>query len=90
MRQGLHAIAQQHPTLIETIRGWGLIDGLVLSANSTWKAIDVVKAAMSEGLLLVPAGPNVVRFVPPLIVSSAEVSQALEMLKTALAKLSSQ
>jgi len=46
-----------------------------------------VKAAMAEGLLLVPAGPKVVRFVPPLIVSGEEVNQAAQILERTIERL---
>ena len=42
---------------------------------------------MEEGLLLAPAGTKVLRFVPPLIVSEAEVSQALQALERAMTKV---
>lgn len=84
LRSGLKEIADQYPNLIETVRGWGLINGLVLKEESEVTSIAVVKAAMAEGLLLVPAGPKVVRFVPPLIVSAAEVEQALAAVKQAV------
>ncbi len=89
LRQGLLKLVDAYPDLFEQVRGWGLINGLVLKADAPLKSIDVVKAAMAEGLLLVPAGPGVVRFVPPLIVSSAEISEALEKLSKALKTLNS-
>ena len=67
------------------MRGWGLINGLELQADIPLTAADVVKAAIDEGLLLVPAGPKVVRFVPPLIVTEAEVDTALEAVEKAIA-----
>lgn len=85
LRAGLNAIAQRHPTTIVDIRGWGLINGMELSSDVELTSIELVKAAMQQGLLLVPAGPKVVRFVPPLIVSEAEVAQALEAVERALA-----
>ncbi|MEM8808483.1 MAG: aspartate aminotransferase family protein [Cyanobacteria bacterium P01_G01_bin.38] len=88
LRMGLGAIANLYPNLIETVRGWGLINGLVLSESVELKSIDVVKTAMAAGLLLVPAGPKVIRFVPPLIVSEAEIAQALEKVSKVLARLS--
>jgi len=57
---------------------------MVLTAETPVVSAEIVKAAIAEGLLLVPAGPKVVRFVPPLIVSAAEVEQALAALKRAL------
>lgn len=80
LRQGLEAIAQAYPALVAEVRGWGLINGLELQADSAVSSIDIVKAGMDAGLLLVPAGPSVVRFVPPLIVSAAEVEEALRIL----------
>ena len=85
LRRGLRAIAAKHPHLISEVRGWGLINGMELQADSELTAIDVVKAAMREGLLLVPAGAKVIRFVPPLIVSEADVDLALSILERAIA-----
>jgi acetylornithine aminotransferase len=85
LRNGLRAIAAKYPHHLTEVRGWGLINGLELQADIQLTAADVVKAAISEGLLLVPAGPKVVRFVPPLIVTEAEVNIALQTLEKALA-----
>ncbi|HEY9858213.1 MAG TPA: aspartate aminotransferase family protein [Candidatus Obscuribacterales bacterium] len=87
LRAGLEAIAQRYPNLIAEVRGWGLINGLVLRPEVSLTAGDIVKAAMAEGLLLVPAGPKVVRWVPPLIVSEAEVDLALQAVERAIATL---
>jgi acetylornithine aminotransferase len=56
-----------------------------LQADIQLTAGDIVKAAMDEGLLLVPAGPKVLRFVPPLIVTEKEVETALQALDKAIA-----
>nr|WP_228035074.1 aspartate aminotransferase family protein [Oculatella sp. LEGE 06141] len=85
LRAGLKAIAQSHSDQVVAVRGWGLINGMVLNPDVALTSGDVVKAAMAEGLLLVPAGPKVVRFVPPLIVSESEVDQALQALERAFA-----
>jgi len=87
LRTGLGAIAQCYPRWITAVRGWGLINGLELRSDVDLEALDLVKAAMAAGLLLVPAGPKVVRFVPPLIVNEGEVNQALRRLDQALATL---
>lgn len=87
LRKGLRAIAQKYPTLCEGVRGWGLINGLVLKADVETVALDVVKAALNEGLLVIPAGPKVVRMVPPLIVTEADVEQALALLDKTLSQL---
>lgn len=87
LRQGLQRLVDSYPELFEQVRGWGLINGLVLKTDTGLKSLDIVKAAQTQGLLLVPAGPGVVRFVPPLIVSQDEVRQALEKLTQAVAAL---
>lgn len=85
LRAGLSKLVEQHPSHLAGARGWGLINGLVLQPNGEKGAIDIVKAALAEGLLLVPAGVTVVRFVPPLVVSEAEVDEALAITARALA-----
>ena len=85
LRNGLKAIAAKRPDLITDVRGWGLINGMELNADIQLTAADVVKAGIAEGLLLVPAGPKVIRFVPPLIVSEAEVNTALQAVERAIA-----
>ena len=85
LRNGLKAIAAKYTDQITEVRGWGLINGMELNADTQLTAADVVKGAIAEGLLLVPAGPKVVRFVPPLIVSEAEVNTALQALERAMA-----
>jgi acetylornithine/N-succinyldiaminopimelate aminotransferase len=87
LRLGLQKIAKKFPSLIQEVRGWGLINGLELSADASITSIDVVKAVMNEGVLLVPAGPKVVRFVPPLTVTADEVYLALRSLDRALTSL---
>jgi acetylornithine/N-succinyldiaminopimelate aminotransferase len=88
LREGLRAIAAQYPQLIAEVRGWGLINGLVLHSDADLTSTALVKEAMDQGLLLVPAGSKVVRFVPPLIVSAEEVDKALKVLAQAIASLS--
>ncbi|MEO0541821.1 MAG: aminotransferase class III-fold pyridoxal phosphate-dependent enzyme, partial [Cyanobacteria bacterium P01_A01_bin.105] len=87
LRQGMQQLVNTYPQLFEQVRGWGLINGLVLKADAPLKSIDIVKAAMPQGLLLVPAGPSVVRFVPPLVVSVTDIDEALEKLSTAVSSL---
>ncbi|WP_446341335.1 acetylornithine/succinylornithine family transaminase [Coleofasciculus chthonoplastes] len=87
LRTRLRAIAMNYPNLITEVRGWGLINGMELNADVELTAVDVVKAAMEQGLLLVPAGAKVVRFVPPLIVSAEEVDAAAKIVEESIAKL---
>ncbi len=86
LREQLEALVQRHPTLLERQRGWGLLQGLVLREQAP-TAPDLVKAAMAEGLLLVPAGPRVVRFVPPLVIRPRHIRKAIKRLERALLTL---
>ena len=86
LQQGLQQRVKQWPQLLAGQRGWGLIRGLLLRDDSI-SAIDLVKAAMAEGLLLVPAGSQVVRFVPPLVINRRQIEQALQRLDRALTTL---
>ena len=85
----MRAIAFKYPHLIEEVRGWGLINGMELKADIEMTSVDVVKEAMAKGLLLVPAGPKVIRFVPPLIVSAEEIDQAAQAVENAIAAVAS-
>lgn len=87
LRTRLRAIAQNDPTLFTDVRGWGLINGIELNEEMSITSIDIVKAGMEEGLLLAPAGPKVLRFVPPLIVSEEEINQAADLLEKAINKV---
>jgi acetylornithine/N-succinyldiaminopimelate aminotransferase len=63
-----------------------LIKGIETIAEDI-PAAKLVQAAMDNGLLLVAAGPNVVRFFPPLIGNEAEIKEALEKFEKAVKQL---
>jgi acetylornithine/N-succinyldiaminopimelate aminotransferase len=84
LRSGLLQLVVNYPTVLASARGWGLINGLVLREDAAIGAIDIVKAAMEAGLLMVPAGPKVVRLVPPLNITAVEIDEALSKLDRAL------
>jgi acetylornithine aminotransferase len=86
LRAGLRGIAHQYPQYFAEVRGWGLINGLVLQPEGELTALDIVQAAITTGLLVAPAGPQVVRLVPPLIVSANEVDQAIALLHQIMAR----
>jgi acetylornithine/N-succinyldiaminopimelate aminotransferase len=88
LREGLQQIAAKYPHIVSEVRGWGLINGLELQADIQLTAADVVKVAIENGLLLVPAGLKVIRFVPPLIVTEQEVATALDAVENAIIALS--
>jgi len=77
LKQGLARLKDLHPTVIEDIRGEGLMMGIKMRVLNT----DFVKAALAEKLLVIGAGDNVVRLLPPLIVTEADINEALNKLE---------
>ena len=84
LRQGLARLKDQFPDLVVEVRGQGLLVGIKLAVAPA----DVVAAAREERLLLVGAGDNVVRLLPPLTVADHEISEGVERLSRALAHVS--
>jgi len=76
---GLGAIVDAHPHVYQLRRGAGLMQGLMIAQPHTCGEI-VERLRDDHHLLTVPAGQNVIRLLPPLIVSDAEIDQALEAL----------
>ena len=86
LKQSLAGIKDQFPDVVEDVRGAGLLTGLKLKANVT--PPEVVKSAFDERLLLVGAGDNTVRILPPLNVADEEIADGIERLSRALARVS--
>ncbi len=80
LRSGLEEIARRFPGRVREIRGMGLLVGLELSGP----AEGVIKAARARGLVVGSAGPNTLRFAPPLLVRRAQVREALSILNQAM------
>ncbi|WP_046022469.1 aspartate aminotransferase family protein [Magnetospira sp. QH-2] len=78
--QGLDRLVARYPTILIESRGMGLMRGLRCNDHVT--NTDFITRARARGLLLVPAGENVARLLPPLIVGAAEIDDALSLLAT--------
>jgi len=79
LKQSLAELKDRHPEVIQEIRGEGLMLGLKLHTPNT----DFVNEARAQGLLVVGAGDNVVRLLPPLIIGEADVAEAISRLDKA-------
>eukprot|EP00741_Cyanophora_paradoxa_P023578 tig00021590_g22775.t1 len=90
LKRACQALQAKYPKLVTDYRGWGLIAGLQLSEAVAIQASDVISLATQQGLLLVPAGPKVVRAVPPLVVTEAQMDAAMAKLDTVFGELSKQ
>jgi len=69
--------------LIKEVRGRGLMQAVELTVETG----PIIEQGYAHGLLLVNAGPNVLRFVPPLVIEKTHVDQLISKLKTILAKI---
>jgi acetylornithine/N-succinyldiaminopimelate aminotransferase len=83
LRQRLAELKDRHGAIIDEIRGEGLMLGLKVKVPNG----DFAAAARDERLLTIPAGDNVVRILPPLIVSDEELAEGVRRLDAACARL---
>jgi len=83
LREGLARINNELQLFAE-LRGRGLMIGAVLADAYKGRAGDVLDHAAAHGLLLLQAGPDVLRFVPPLIISDTDLTDGLSRLHAAL------
>ena len=79
LREALQGFADQHDKIL-AVRGKGLMLGMVVDGD----AKEVVDALKAQGLLALTAGPNVVRFLPPLTLKEEDLEDALDMISDAL------
>ncbi|MCX8281935.1 aspartate aminotransferase family protein [Phyllobacterium sp. 0TCS1.6C] len=83
LKQGLASIADRYPEVIAEVRGRGLLRGLKCVVPNT----TMVQALRDEHLLTVGAGDNVVRLIPPLVVTEEEIRDALAKIEAAAERL---
>ena len=80
LRQGLASLIERYPDVFENeLRGEGLLIGLKCVVPNG----ELVAAARAERMLLVPAGDNVVRLLPPLVLTENDMREGLERLEAA-------
>ena len=86
--QALKGLQAEYPGVIKEVRGLGLMLGVELADGFTERfaadrplSIQMVVALQNEGLIVIPAGTNVIRFLPPLNVSEEQAQEAVSILK---------
>jgi len=77
--QALHELQKKYPIILD-VRGEGLMRGLELNQP----AKPFIEAGFSKGLLFASAGANVLRFLPPLIISKEEIDEGVAILASVL------
>ncbi|MFE1602747.1 aspartate aminotransferase family protein [Methylobacterium sp. ID0610] len=81
LKQRLAELKDRHPNVIADVRGEGLMMGLRCVVPNT----DFAAAVRDQHMIVIPAGDNVVRLLPPLTIGEAEVGAALDRLDAAAA-----
>jgi acetylornithine/N-succinyldiaminopimelate aminotransferase len=84
--QALEAINKEF-SLFKAVRGQGLLIGAELADTYKNRAGDFLKAAAESGLMILVAGPNVIRFAPSLVIEFADISEGMERFKQAIRKV---
>jgi acetylornithine/N-succinyldiaminopimelate aminotransferase len=83
LKQHLARLKDEYPSIVEDVRGMGLLSGIKLKKPVP----DLVRACLNEKLLTVGAGDNVMRLLPPLNVKDDELADAAQRLDRALRRL---
>ena len=83
LKQKLAGLVDTHPTIFKTVRGEGLLLGVECKPNN----MTVNDAFRKHKLLACPAGGNVVRFIPPLVISDAEIDELIRRADAAATEL---
>jgi len=94
LKQGLLQLAATYPNVLKTVRGLGLMLGVELAPNIPALTVEgklpaalLVTRLQEAGLLVIPAGANVLRFLPALNLSRAEALEGLQIFESVIAKL---
>ncbi len=80
----MRKLTADYPQVFGEVRGSGLLVGLPVIGAFAGRSKDITKAAEALGLMLLIAGPDVVRFAPALIVTDAQLAEADRILRQAL------
>lgn len=83
LSQKLNELVSEYECVKEA-RGMGLIQGIELTVNPR----DIINKCLNNGLILFSAGTNVIRFVPPLVITKADVDEMTDKLRKALDDIS--
>jgi acetylornithine/N-succinyldiaminopimelate aminotransferase len=95
LKTGLQALAQKYPRVIQNVRGLGLMVGIELvpdlpnlpGDSSKTQAIRLTNLFHGAGLLAIPAGAQIMRFLPPLNLRQSEAEEGLKLIESVVATL---
>jgi acetylornithine aminotransferase/acetylornithine/N-succinyldiaminopimelate aminotransferase len=83
-QEKLQALAARYPALVGTVRGLGLLLGLVLTERGVELGTEIVGRMLAKGYIINFAGAAALRFVPPLVVSREEIDMLVQALDETL------
>jgi acetylornithine/N-succinyldiaminopimelate aminotransferase len=95
LREGLEVLARKYPAVVRSIRGLGFMLGIELAPHiehlpgdaSKMQSSRFVNLLHANGLLAIPAGPDIVRLLPPLNLRRSEAAEGLSILETVASRL---
>ena len=95
LKSGLEQLVHKYPSVLQTVRGLGLMLGLELAPNiarlpgdpSKTQAVRFANLLHGAGLLTIPAGAQILRFLPPLNLQASEAAEGLRILEEVVAPL---
>jgi acetylornithine aminotransferase/acetylornithine/N-succinyldiaminopimelate aminotransferase len=95
LKSGLLALKEKYPAVIQNARGLGLMLGLELKPNipnlpgenNKTQAVRLANLLHAAGLLTIPAGAQILRFLPPLNLSQREAEEGLATLETVIGRI---
>jgi len=96
LKSGLGQLAQKYPGVIRTVRGLGLMLGIELTPNipklssdsGKTQAVQLANLLHAAGMLAIPAGTQIMRFLPPLNLRQSEAEEGLKILESVVVSLS--
>ena len=81
--QEIEVLSHNYPSILKGARGKGLMIGIICNVSN----VDLCTNLRDEGLLSVPAGNNVLRFLPPLNINLEHADKCIKILKITLDKM---
>ena len=95
LKNGLEQLMQEYPGIIQRVRGLGLMLGVELTPNipnlpgdpNKTQAVRFVNLLHAAGLLVIPAGAQVLRFLPPLNLRQSDAAEGLKIFESVVATL---
>jgi acetylornithine/succinyldiaminopimelate/putrescine aminotransferase len=95
LKNGLLELHQKYPGVVQNVRGLGLMIGLELTPNiaklpgesTKTQAVRFANLLHAAGLLAIPAGAQILRFLPPLNLRQTEAEEGLKIVESVVARL---